>query len=368
MVSKHILLGLILISTKIILSAQTRQPNLVANPSFEYFADPPIGWFYKGEHFTKVMKYWHSPTSSSPDAYGPKVRVPIQWANKGFGDQKPHSGTAMVGLTLYGCQFGKPHCREYIQIQLSEPLVVGQNYALSFWVSHLPRSLRINNIGAAFSVNKIDIKTDALLTLLPQVYAHQPIDVLPHKWHQLSGEFVADAEANYLIIGNFFSDSLTTALGGLSNQLDYAYYYIDDVTLVKKEPILPIPVKDDDLTKIPLAKGKVIPLKNIFFDTNSADLLPRSFIELHKLESIMQAKPSMVIEIRGHTDNEGSDNYNKDLSRRRAKSVMEYLVEHDIPRTRIRYIGYGETKPIATNNTPKGRQQNRRVEFLIVKE
>ena len=127
------------------------QPNIIPNPSFERFSSPPIGWFYKGKHYTEVMKYWSSATNASPDVFGPKVRVPDHWQKKGFGKQNPRSGHAMSGITVYGCEEGKPHCREYIQIQLSEPLVVGQDYLAEMYVTHLPYSLRSNNLGFHFS-------------------------------------------------------------------------------------------------------------------------------------------------------------------------------------------------------------------------
>ncbi|MEZ4952432.1 MAG: hypothetical protein R2825_02495 [Saprospiraceae bacterium] len=58
---------------------EVAQPNIIPNPSFERFSSPPIGWFYKGEHYTNVMKYWSSATNASPDVFGPKVRVPAHW-------------------------------------------------------------------------------------------------------------------------------------------------------------------------------------------------------------------------------------------------------------------------------------------------
>ena len=110
----------------------TSTSNIVPNPGFERFSATPIGWFYKGEHFTRVMKYWSSPTGASPDVFGPKVRVPETWADKDFGKHPPHQGGAMAGVTLFGCKDGKPHCREYVQVQLAEPLVVGQQYYIEF--------------------------------------------------------------------------------------------------------------------------------------------------------------------------------------------------------------------------------------------
>ena len=340
--------------------------NIVPNPSFERYASTPIGWFYKGGHFTSVMKYWSSATGASPDVFGPKVRVPAHWAAKGFGDQKPHSGLSMTGITVFGCEGGKPHCREYLQIQLSEPLVEGQNYYVEFWASHLPRSLQINNIGVYFSKEKVNLKTDVPLYFTPHMKADHIVSAGTGKWTKVAGRFQADSEADYLILGNFYPDSLTQSRTSVANHLNYAYYYIDDILLKKEEPILKVPVKEDDLTRIPLEPGKVVPLHNIFFDHDKAELLPRSYVELRKLLTIMKTNPTMVIEVIGHTDSVGKSDYNLYLSRRRAKAVVEYLLANGISGTRCRYKGYGSNKPIASNASDDGRQLNRRVEFLIV--
>jgi outer membrane protein OmpA-like peptidoglycan-associated protein len=342
--------------------------NIVPNPGFEQFSTSPIGWYYKGEHFTRVMKYWSAPTGASPDAFGPDVRVPYSWAEKGFGEQTPHSGEGMAGLTLYGCTGGKPHCREYIQVQMIEPLVPGQEYEVEIWVSHLPRSLMINNLGAFFSPQKISIKTDELLPLKPQVYASGILNAAPDRWIKVNGKFKATDASDHLIIGNFFPDEQTAIYTHREDCFRYAYYYIDDVSVKKVPPILPIPVDEDDLSRISLEEGKVVQLKNIYFEFDKWDLHPRSFVELRKLLKIMQDNPSMIIQINGHTDIKGSHNYNLYLSRKRAKAVATFLNEQGIARYRTLYKGYGSAKPIATNETDEGRQLNRRVEFVIVKK
>jgi OmpA-OmpF porin, OOP family len=341
--------------------------NLVPNSGFETYSGTPIGWFYKGQHFTDVMKYWDSATAASPDVFGPKVRVPAHWAAKDFGKQTPHIGESMIGITGYGCEDGKPHCREYVQIQLREPLVIGQGYYAEFYVSHLPRSIQIAGIGMFFSNTKIKVKTDALLEFKPQVVAKDILSAPDNKWIKVSGTFIADTEAEYLLIGNFYPDSLTTKKIPFNNCLNYAYYYIDDVVLKKTDPFVKVPVKENDLCCITVEEGKIIQLKNIFFDTDKAELLPRSFGELNKLLKLMQDNPTMVIEMRGHTDSMGEDNYNLYLSRKRAKAVVEFLNKNGISKSRTRYKGYGNTDPIATNQSEKGRQLNRRVEFLILK-
>ena len=352
-----------------ILSAQTSTVlNIIPNPGFERWAGPPIGWSYRGAYFGQVMKYWFSVTTSSPDAYGPGVRVPPEWAEKGFGDQKPHGGKSMVGLTLYGCVNGKPHCREYIEIQMAEPLVVGQTYYFECWVTHLKKSLQINNIGAYLSEQRFERKTDEILSLTPQVRAKNIVAAPDGKWVKVSGQFKAENEAEYLLIGNFSDDANTESKSWRDDCFNYAYYYVDDVLLKKVPPFLAVPVKPDDLSKQPLEAGKTIALKNIYFEFDKDELMPRSYVELNKLLKIMQEHPGMIIEIAGHTDDLGNDAYNLDLSRRRARAVLQFLLENKITAARLRSRGEGEANPIATNATDEGRAQNRRVEFLVLKK
>ncbi len=342
------------------------QQNIVPNPGFEKYAGPPVGWAYRGAYFGQVMKYWFSATTASPDVYGPSVKVPKDWAEKGFGDQKAHGGKSMAGLTLWGCINGKPHCREYIEIQLAEPLVPGQSYYAEFWTTHLLKSLQINNLGIALSTTKVERKTDELIQIAPVVVSKSLVVAPAGRWVKVSGQFVASEESEYLLIGNFQDDNHTLSKAWSPDCFNYAYYYIDDVLLKKIPPFRPIPVKPDDLSLQALEAGKTIRLKNIYFEFDRDELMPRSYVELNKLLKIMRDKPAMVIEILGHTDNVGDDTYNLDLSRRRATSVMSFLLENKISPKRLRSKGWGESKPIATNETDEGRQFNRRVEFQII--
>jgi outer membrane protein OmpA-like peptidoglycan-associated protein len=111
---------------------------------------------------------------------------------------------------------------------------------------------------------------------------------------------------------------------------------------------------------------KPIALQNIFFETGSSTLLPSSYPELNKLLSTLINNEQMKIELRGHTDNIGTDEYNQQLSEARAKSVYQYLIDHAIDAGRLSFKGFGESQPVATNETEYGRQQNRRTEFVIV--
>jgi len=347
---------------------KTASVNIVPNPGFERFANYPVGWSYKGSYFGEVVKYWFSATTASPDVYGPNVQVPSDWAFKGFGKQKPHGGKSMAGLTLFGCTNGKPHCREYIEIQLAEPLVASQTYYVEFWVTHLEKSLQINNIGAYFSIGQIKRSTDEILVRDAQVSAADIVAAPNGQWVKVSGNFQAKYEAEYLVIGNFTDDAGTGSYVYRDDCFNYAYYYVDDVLVKKVPPYLNVPVKPDDLTRQPLEAGKTIQLKDIYFEFDRDELMPRSYVELQKLLQIMRENPKMVIEVVGHTDNMGNDIYNLNLSQRRARSVCTFLAQNKIAASRIRFRGEGEGKPIAGNETDEGRARNRRVEFLIVKK
>jgi outer membrane protein OmpA-like peptidoglycan-associated protein len=109
-----------------------------------------------------------------------------------------------------------------------------------------------------------------------------------------------------------------------------------------------------------------IRLNNIFFDFDKYDLRPESFQELDRWVKFLLENRDMRMEIDGHTDSIGSDAYNQKLSTRRAEAVVNYLVEKGVDKARITAVGFGESQPVATNDTPEGRQLNRRVEIKFV--
>jgi len=115
-----------------------------------------------------------------------------------------------------------------------------------------------------------------------------------------------------------------------------------------------------------LATGSTIALRNIFFNTASYELLPTSNAELDKLVKLMKANPTLRIELGGHTDNVGADAANLTLSQQRANAVRDHVVAQGVDGARITAKGYGETKPVATNDTEAGRALNRRTEVTVL--
>ncbi len=123
---------------------------------------------------------------------------------------------------------------------------------------------------------------------------------------------------------------------------------------------------EKDLLLVPIQKGQTIRLNNIFFESGSAQLTINSTAELNHLHEVLLLNPKLKIEIAGHTDNIGDDHSNMLLSEARAKSVAAFLLSKGISSKRISAKGYGETRFIDTNETEEGRQNNRRVEFIIL--
>jgi outer membrane protein OmpA-like peptidoglycan-associated protein len=117
----------------------------------------------------------------------------------------------------------------------------------------------------------------------------------------------------------------------------------------------------------PIKAGEKVVLKNIFFETASFTLKEESKIELQKLKSFLVLNNTVTIEIGGHTDNVGDKKSNQILSENRAKAVYEYLIANEIEKERLTFKGFGDTMPIDDNSTDKGKANNRRTEFMIVK-
>jgi len=113
------------------------------------------------------------------------------------------------------------------------------------------------------------------------------------------------------------------------------------------------------------ARGLIVNMSDVLFDTGSYTLKPGAREKLAKISGILLAYPSLKIQVEGHTDSVGGDDYNQRLSEQRAQSVREYLVDQMVSADSVTAFGFGKSKPVAANDTPEGRQQNRRVELVV---
>lgn len=150
---------------------------------------------------------------------------------------------------------------------------------------------------------------------------------------------------------------ITASAEGYLNAVDSVWINDKNVTPVTKDIVLQ-----------PIEVGVTVRLKNIYFDFDQTSLKNESFTELNKVVDFLKQNPSVEIEISGHTDNKGSDDYNQTLSQGRSEAVVNYVISQGIDSYRLTAHGYGESKPIDTNDSDDGRANNRRVEFTVMKK
>jgi OmpA-OmpF porin, OOP family len=161
------------------------------------------------------------------------------------------------------------------------------------------------------------------------------------------------------------ASNLCQIYNGLKPETTEKIDYDKIETIVKK--YIPKEVIKQVVVEKPVLSGERWVMVGVNFEFNSAKLLPESYpILFYAIQTLMK-NPEMNVEIEGYTDSMGSDQFNKNLSEKRANSVRDYLIAQGVNGARLKAVGYGETKPVADNNTAEGRALNRRIEFKIIK-
>ena len=190
------------------------------------------------------------------------------------------------------------------------------------------------------------------------------VDITDNTTHTVIGHVNANAEGEYHLsvpIGGSNYEIMVTAVG--------YHPFIDNINVTdttKSSDIEEnsISLKPINIQSLPV--GSSIALNNIYYNFNKATLRRESKAELSRLVDILNKNPNLKIELSSYTDNVGSDEYNLKLSEARAKSVVDYLVAHQIDSNRLEYKGYGKSNPVADNRTKQGKKLNRRTEFKIL--
>lgn len=355
--------------------------NLVLNPDFElYHCD---SWNISS---IEDCNNWTTPTMSSPDYFNNSCLESRTSAipQKYWGYQLPESGNSYIGIIAYDYrkQSADEAGAEYIQGSLSEPLKANEKYIVEFYVSLAECSkLALQNLGVYFCEKVTKEKTVELLKLTPQVTTHVNLSDTS-KWIAINETYIAKGNEKYFIIGCFNNGKKVkfkkvSPSKDIADPRDYAYYYIDNVIIRPETESTIVKTETQTITKetikpispdIKVEVGNTFVLNNISFTTASYELTEVSFKELDKLVELMNKNPTIAILISGHTDNIGDKKDNLNLSKHRAESVLKYLVSKGINKTRTESEGYGDTKPIANNDTDEGRKTNRRVEVTITKK
>lgn len=207
--------------------------NLVPNPSFENYNTCPdfVGQFAYADQ-------WVNPNGGSPDLFNTCTNCASFWGadicipNNIFGDQFPRTGDGHAGLYVYWQGFA--NLREYLQVQLSQPLVAGTEYELTFYVS-LGESVinGIDELGGFVSTTPVNNAGNmtTITGITPQVVANTPV-LDQVGWTQITGTFIATGGEQYLTIGNFEDDVNTTLTSTNGTGYHHSYYYVDDVSLI----------------------------------------------------------------------------------------------------------------------------------------
>jgi len=164
--------------------------------------------------------------------------------------------------------------------------------------------------------------------------------------------------------GNFLVCLPTGQNYGLNVTKDNYLFFSENFMLEGDHPVTEPFRKRIGLS--PLKKGETMNLYNIFFETDSWELKGESMIELTRLYELLSSNSNLVVEIGGHTDSSGTDEHNLILSEQRALAVRTFLIEKGISGSRLKYRGYGESKPVSGNESEEGRRRNRRTEITII--
>lgn len=312
---------------------------------------------------------------------------------------RPRKGERMVGLILYlpaSDLQGTMDYHEFIQGTLARPLEKGKTYNISFWVynndslgiQHLNtiygkttniRPVFCGNFGFYFSDGKILSGENFMQSQLdfpvkPQI-VYPDIVNTKAEWQKINLQFTADKPYKYFLFGNFSFDGGTPvnispeenqAIDERNRKLDFwhrtkriAYYLFDDFAVAED--------LGTDIEKSLLTENRYTIPAALLFDTGKYDLKSEAGPALEALAAVLCKNPALRIEIGGYTDNVGDDKSNQTLSQKRAKAVFEALQSKTVGSERMECKGYGESSPVASNDTDIGRQKNRRVEFRVLK-
>jgi len=364
-----IIIIIVMFSSINLLSSQ----DLVQNGDFDDLRKENR-WF-----FLRHVRHWYKPTLASSDYQSNEYH----WHH--FDYCPPYSGNAYIGIVLLESNY---NYAEYATNRLKSKLLKDSLYCVSMYVclsfgsSIAPQgpdihfsSKRIKRFTKKSIANKYSIDVSKI--------GKRPISNIGI-WEKREGLYKAKGNERYMTIGLFSQEKDYFQINSKKHQKRdrNCYVLIDNVSLISMsdssqchcnkiyKDLNPIELNIDtnsNESDNDLSAGTVFRLNNLFFKINSAAIDSASLGDLNTLLTILKIDTILIIQINGHTDSDGNSKVNQRLSERRAKSVVDYLVDNGISKKRLKYKGYGENYPLATNATKGGRAINRRVEFEIMR-
>jgi len=345
--------------------------DLVTNASFEYEGIAP-------KNFDKIhlASGWDNANRGTVDLYSSAAsKYTVGIPDNRQGTQTPFDGNSYAGIIAYqddkSCSLeesmmnlrptavdGYQSYSEYVQCEMSAPLVAGKRYKITYQVSLSERSSRaVSNFGAAVSETKIMSTTNAFLDVEP-AFVHEMIVGDKEGWTEISGIFTAKGGEKFLTLGVFDAKNMEKTSLVEGNQPDYkrAYYYVDGLTMLPAEGV--------DFGRI--LKGDNVVLTKLNFDLGKSTIRQESFEQLDEFAAWLKSHPKVGgISIDGHTDKSGSAETNNALSKSRAEAVKTYLTNKGVT-INMFARGFGSSKPLVKGGAEVN-EKNRRVEISLNK-
>ena len=319
----------------VLIFSELSSQNLIPNASFEVVKKFDKKWSGSYKDFNWKIKSWNSPTQASPDLIFDKFKDEMKPLRPHLNLKEilPNDGRLMVGIKAYGCNNNSLHCKEYIQVRLEKELIKDSCYNFSMWYNYPENSININKLDISFSDTLI-----SEYTIQSQLYVSESNALelklnKPNEWQRTASSFTPNQNYKYLIIGSFTEDQNLTHFSQ-SDSLKYAYYLIDNLELYEvncatKE------IKD--------SRSKIV-LNEMAFDFDKSNLNQSGNEILNNYFSTIELAKIKNIEVLGWTDKSGSDDYNFQLSQKRAEYIREKLIELGIDPAIINSEGKGKSK------------------------
>ncbi len=329
--------------------AQKKPKNLVPNPGFEFHKNKgstiknAIPWMGEG-----TVDYYLKPDKKDTSKF------------KG-----PHTGKSYAGIRF------QPKYKEYMYVKLTEALAEGNTYNFSMYVKFLDNSTAtVKQLGVYFSETPFKkgmiFEQDRIIDS-----TYKKGIAASHGWIPITGKYRSRGGERYIIIGNFrtnMKEDFVRQNKWEVFEMREAYYYIDDVTLLRPDTLISVKHEKKPVHSFPetFVTGQTFLMENIQFEKGSAFLTNNSYLALEELINLLNSRPQMEIQINGHADDEGSLLANMKLSKKRAKAVYKYLSDKTV--NPIKFDGFGSTRPLVPNDSDLNRAKNRRIEILIIKQ
>ena len=351
---KALLLFVALLLCGISFAQQKEEINLVPNPGFEKHRNKANNiknaapWQGQG-----TVDYYMKPEKSDTTQF------------KGA-----HSGTCFVGLRF------QPNYKEYLYVKLTEPLVRDKIYNFKMYVRLVGCStVTLKQLGVYFSDRPFEIGMSFDEEGILDSTTTKGISGT-NGWIPIQGDYTAQGGERFIILGNFrtkMKDDFVRRNKWDVFEMREAYYYIDDISVIKKltagdsaatnraikKKIVPILPKTFTI-------GLVVEIKNIQFESGSDKLLKPSYKVLDELVRELNNHPFMEIQINAYSDGQEKEKENRKLAKSRARSVYDYLLTKSIinPMT---YKGFGSSLPVSSKDSVENKVINNRVELIVIK-